>query len=200
MYKRQAYNRVEVPPEMMASAVSVGWFEGPRGQERMVKVLFRDGRVVKYAGPRNMERMVSVVHVNGAVSSYLGEKGQERMVSQTIIGTNGTDGYTMYFEGPRSNERKVRAEHPNGEVLFMQGERSQETAARKLYPDGRMDHLYATGPSGARSTYLLRSLEADGTVTYYRQGAVLLRDSRKAPQERRDAIVRQVGPDGIILQ
>lgn len=194
-----AYIRLEVPPEMMASPVSVAWFEGPRGQERMAKVLFRDGRVVTYEGPRNMERMVSVVHVNGAVSAYLGEKGQERLVSYKITRANGIAA-TAYFDGPKGNERKVRSESSNGEVVFMQGERSQETAVRKLYPDGRMDHLYATGPSEAHSTYLSRSLEADGTVTYYRQGAVRIRDARDAAQERTDAIVRQVGPDGTILK
>lgn len=65
-------------------------YDGPKGEERVVKVTFSDSKAVQeYEGrPRGEGRMVRKTLPNGTVEEYEGPRGKERMVRKTL--PNGT--------------------------------------------------------------------------------------------------------------
>jgi len=189
--------RVEFPPEKESQARTV-WYEGPKGQERKVRAVFKvNNGVVYFAGPPGEERIVSKVWTSGDVHSYAGPQGQERVVRIAPYKRRRPEGgYTNIYEGPRGQERPVRREFLTGDVEFLEGDDKRTMhVVRRLYANGRMDHY--RGPIGEE--YLALRLEPDGTITYYRDGAIMRKAWSEVGEPRADAIVRRVGPDGTVL-
>lgn len=189
--------RVEYPPEKQSDARTV-WYEGPKGEERVARVQFKHYTGDLFlAGPPGKERVISKVFLNGDVYTYAGPKGQERITSITHGNPKRPEGgYTNIYEGPKGQERLVRKEFLTGDVEFLEGDdRAAMHVVRKLYVNGRVDHY--RGPK--EHEYLALRLEPDGTITYYRDGAIMRRAWSEVGEPRADAIVRRVGPDGTVL-
>ena len=89
----------------------VHFYEGPKGEERLVKSIYKNGDRYKFEGPEDRERLVE---------SF-----------------SGRDGLTSFYEGRYQNERLVRKELPDGRKLYYEGEKGKERLVRMKLPDGR---------------------------------------------------------------
>ena len=107
------------------------FFEGPTGEERMVRELFPNGVEYFYEGPIDQERFVRAEFPDGTKQFYEGPIDQERLVRVEL-----SDGTKQFYEGPTGEGRIVRQEYPSGTKVFCEGPRGQERKVRKEFPDG----------------------------------------------------------------
>ena len=54
-------------------------YDGPKGEDRVVRIRYPNGNVQFYKGPKGEERVVRVQDPKGAVYYYEGPKGKERL-------------------------------------------------------------------------------------------------------------------------
>ena len=116
-----------VRTELLPSGV-VWYFEGPRGQEHKVRIERPDGTIAFFEGPQGQEHQVRLLYPDGHEQFYAGARGQERLVRIILE-------FTVYhYEGPPGQEHKVRTERPDGTIAFFEGPAGQEHLVREEVP------------------------------------------------------------------
>lgn len=103
----------------------VGVFDGPTGQEHMVREELHDATQIFYRGPCGQEHFVRIDYSSGVTQYYEGARGEERRVRAEFPGSG-----KQYYEGPCGQERMVRKEFSNGIKIFYEGPRGQERMVR----------------------------------------------------------------------
>ena len=83
---------------------AVRYFEGNRGEERLVRTVLPGGGVEHYEGNPHEERLVRTVLPDGDVLHCEGLKGEERVVRIVL-----PDGKVQHFEGCKGEERLQRS-------------------------------------------------------------------------------------------
>ena len=134
---------------------TVLFFEGPPGQERMVKTMFPNSTQF-YEGPPGQERHVKSTFTNGNNSYYEGESGEERLVKVEL-----PNGGVQFFEGPTGQERLTAARVPAGDEIaegyyIFEGSRGQERMVRRVFRE--YEFLYE-GEKGKERVVLTKFVE-----------------------------------------
>ena len=136
----------------------VNFLEGFPGQERVVRMKWKHAMIF-YDGPKGEEHVVREEHIDGNVFYYEGSKGEERLV-RSEPEQNGTK---VFYNGPKGEERMVRMEGlPGGRVMFFDGPKGEEHMVRAEYGAGFVD--YYKGPKGQERA--VRTKDARGVIDY----------------------------------
>ena len=93
---------------------AVEHYEGERGVERLVSIVYPDGHIEDYEGEKDAERKVCVEWPDGPLEHYEGERGAERLVRMEW-----PDGQVDHYEGERDAEQTVRVERPSDDATIM---------------------------------------------------------------------------------
>lgn len=140
-------------------AYGVVFYEGPQGQERLVRIEEANGFKRYFEGPQYNEALVIIESPSGWVSYYKGPRGEERLVRKE---SNNESGLILYYEGSRGQERKVRAEKTSTfEQRYYEGPPKEEYMVRKVLPNNA--EVFYKGPQET----MVRVEHASGAITYY---------------------------------
>jgi len=170
-------------------------YEGPKGEEHLVRVEHHDGPVkcVHYIGERGHERKFCEHLRDGSTVRYLGKKGHERKVRMDTLKAqkhhfvgepgrerlykicNVTYGCVCYYEGAKGEERKVRTEcvgygnvdQEGDGVWHYLGAPGKEYCVRVDRIDGVVEHMVGEMPGTER---VARRVTVSGTEWHYDGG------------------------------
>ena len=183
------------------------FYKGEKGQERLVRIEFPNGKKYFLEGERGQARIVRAELPNGIKVFYEGEKGQERFVrmefpdgkklffecdkgQERFVRMEFPDGTKQFYEGDKGQEKGVRMEFPDGTKQFYEGEKCQERVVRKEFPDGNVDKYKSeTLPNGETKYYNHYSyVKSSNTVSIYNIRGTLkckfpyLEDEQESPE------------------
>ena len=145
------------------------FFEGPQGQERKVRVEWPSGQKRFFTGPKGQERKIRHEKPNGDVSYFDGPMGQERKVRTTSVDADNI--YRVYFfVGPKGEEREVYRFGVQGDKMRLTtslGPKGQERRHVSFRGDGpKMDMDVYVGPTNGTEA-LRRQVYDNGEVRFY---------------------------------
>lgn len=121
------------------------FYEGPKGEERIVRTVSPNGNRCFYEGEPGAERLVRIESATGSnVVHYDGPRGKERKWKLE------SDTGTEFYKGPQCHERRVRTVYHNGRMQHYRGGKGKEQTWRVLHPDGQVD-VYDTTTTGTKS-------------------------------------------------
>ncbi|MBD38759.1 MAG: hypothetical protein CMB11_00040 [Euryarchaeota archaeon] len=140
------------------------YLEEARIDERLIKSIAVDSRVVISEGKTGEERIVRVVHGNGAVYHYTGEKNHESLVRVDAYAESSGFKRVCHYKGPKDHEVLWLVEHSNGHVTHYEGTRHEEYKKKVVFQSGNT--LYFKGPRKKERKH--KQVDRDGTVTFFR--------------------------------
>ena len=181
--------RVQFLPGCLTPA-QVFVYEGPKGEERLVRVEHHSGYVrrVEYEGESGHERKVREILADDTTVHYFGKKDHERkvrMVAQECtfyyVGESGRErlyknrdatGDVSYYEGAKGEERLVRMEtigygaleEDRGGVRHYLGAQGKEYCVRVDRVDGIVEHMVGETRGTER---VARRVTVAGTEWHY---------------------------------
>ena len=137
------------------SDASTCYFDGSKGEERLIRGDDPDGRVQLYDGSKGQEHLVRLEFPDGSTHHFSGQKGQEHLVRIEF-----PDGIVEHYEEYRGQERLVLVEFPDGRNQHFEGQKGTERLVRDDNPDGKVQHF--DGPKDMEHCVFVEF--PDGTV------------------------------------
>lgn len=138
--------------------------EEARVDERFVKQIKPNERVVMSEGKAGEERIKRIIEGDGTVYHYTGERGEEKMVMVEAYADSSGFRRVCHYEGEKGQERLVIVEHSNGHVTHYCGCRHQEFKHHVVFVSGNI--LYFTGERKNERKY--KQVDKDGTITFFK--------------------------------
>lgn len=139
------------------------FYEGPKGEERIVRTVSPNGNRCFYEGEQGSEHLVRIESATGSsVCYYDGPKGAER--KWKLESETGTE----FYKGNQGQERRVRTVYHNGRMQHYRGAKGKEQTWRVLHPDGQVD-VYDTTTTGSKSKIQF-SIFPNGRMQHHTSG------------------------------
>lgn len=142
------------------------YLENARVDERHVKHIAVNERVLLCEGKAGEERIKRIVEGDGTVYHFSGGKGAEAMVMVEAYADSSGYRRICHYKGEKDNEHLVTVEHSNGHITHYSGARHQEYKHRVVFASGNI--LYFAGER--KQERKAKQVDKDGTITLFEGG------------------------------
>lgn len=140
------------------------YLEDARIDDRLVKNIDANTRVVLSEGKEGEERIARIIEGNGTVYHYAGNKGAEALVRVEAFAETSGNRRVCHYKGAKDEEVLWLVEHSNGNVSHYEGPRHQEYKTHVVFSTGNV--LYFKGPR--KKERKLKQVDKDGSVTLFK--------------------------------
>ena len=140
------------------------YLEDARIDDRLVKHIDANTRVVLSEGKEGEERITRIIEGNGTVYHYTGGKGAEALERVEAFAETSGNKRVCHYKGAKDEEVLWLVEHSNGNVTHYEGPRHQEYKTHVVFSTGNI--LYFKGPR--KKERKLKQVDKDGSVTLFK--------------------------------